>query len=107
MARGDRVDIGDWVRIRRTVLTSAERLSHLPAATRKVPLECYINGYSLSVARRGEMIDIETPAGRRVAGTLHEINPRYTHGFGRPDPLLGRIGPLLRQLLENGEEGCS
>ncbi len=94
---------GAWVEIYYLVLDPASRPGDLPPETRKVALECRINGWALSSKEMGEEIEIRTPANRRVKGTLTRINPGYEHTFGPAVPELSHIGTELRTLLKEEE----
>ena len=94
-----RASEGDWVRIHQLILPPEERAMDLPVATRKVPLECWLNGFLAAPAKVGDEVEILTPAGRRAKGTLAEISPCYRHGFGKPQPVLGHVGMRLRSSL--------
>lgn len=94
---------GDWVMVRKVVLTAAERAPQVPADTKAVPLELRVKGFLVQEAKLGEMAVIRTVTGREIAGSLLEINPQYTHTFGSPLPELLTIGAELRALLQ---EGC-
>jgi hypothetical protein len=93
---------GAWVEIHYLVLDPASRPGDLPPETRKVPLECRLNGWALSSKETGEEIEIRTPANRTVKGTLTRINPGYEHTFGPAVPELSGIGPELRAMLKEG-----
>lgn len=90
---------GDWVMIHRVVLPPGERAPAVPEDTRKVPLEMFVRGFIQSQARVGEECTVVTATGRKVAGVLREIFPRYPHDFGRPVPEMLTIGPELRRLI--------
>jgi hypothetical protein len=81
------------------VLAVGERASHVPADTKQVPLELRVKGFLTAAAVVGEEAEILTPAGRRLHGTLQEVNPAYTHGFGHPIPELSAIGGEVRAIL--------
>ncbi|SHH61759.1 2-amino-4-oxopentanoate thiolase subunit OrtA [Sporanaerobacter acetigenes] len=92
---------GDWVRIHKIVLKPEERSPHLPEDTQKVPLEMWDKGFLLNdVANIGDEVEIETYIGRKTSGTLIEINPYYTHDFGKCVPELLYIGRQVRSLIE-------
>ena len=93
------VDDGTWVEIHRIVLAPGERAPQVPKDTKGVPLEMRVRGFLVESARLGEKAQIVTAAGRRLSGTLVEINPAYTHGFGPPIPALSAIGGEVRTLL--------
>jgi hypothetical protein len=90
---------GTWVEVHRIVLAPGQRAPHIPEDTKRVPLEMRVKGFLTAPAALGEEVEIVTPAGRRLRGTLSEINPSYTHGFGPPIPELATIRGELRALL--------
>jgi 2-amino-4-ketopentanoate thiolase alpha subunit len=92
---------GTWVEIHRFALASGERAPQIPDDTKAVPLEMRVKGFLAEPAMLGEEATIVTPAGRRVRGTLAEVNPAYTHGFGAPIPELSTIGQEVRAILRN------
>jgi hypothetical protein len=93
------VDKGTWVEIHRIILTPGERAPQVPEDTKQAPLEMRVKGFLAAPATLGEEVEILTPAGRRLHGTLVEVNPPYTHGFGPPLPELSTIGAEVRELL--------
>jgi hypothetical protein len=90
---------GAWVEIHRVVLAAGERAPQVPDDTKQVPLEMRVKGFLTTPAAPGEEAEIVTPAGRRLHGTLKEVNPAYTHGFGPPIPELSSIGGEVRAML--------
>jgi len=90
-----------WVEIYQVVLAAGERAPQVPDDTRKVPLEMRARGWLVEPANLNEAAEIKTPAGRHLWGTLIEINPAYTHGFGPPIPELTHIGSEVRALLRD------
>ena len=95
----DRAGQGTWVEIHRCVLPAGERATQVPEDTQGVPLEMRVKGFLLGSAAPGEVAEIVTPAGRRLRGTLTEINPAYRHGFGAPLAELSGIGGEVRAIL--------
>lgn len=95
---------GDWVRIHNIVLKPSERSPRLPEDTQKVPLEMWDKGFLIDEgAKIGDEVEVETYIGRKIKGTLIEVNPYYRHDFGKCVPELLYIGRQVRSLLE--EEG--
>jgi len=88
-----------WVEIHKIILEIGERAPQVPEDTQQVPLEMKIKGFLLHDAEVGEQVDIVTPVGRKFTGKLIEVNPEYTHNFGRPIPELMHIGRELRNIL--------
>lgn len=95
----ERVAAGTWVELHLTVLPAGERAPQAPEDTRRTALEMRVKGFLRVSASVGEEAEIETPAGRIVTGTLAEVNPCYSHGFGAPVPELDRIGGEVRTIL--------
>lgn len=92
---------GEWVRIHKIVLQPEDRAHSLPEDTKKVPLEMWDKGFLLNdSANIGEEVEIETYIGRKTSGTLVEVNPYYTHNFGKSVPELLYIGRQVRSLIE-------
>ncbi|MCK4782205.1 MAG: 2-amino-4-ketopentanoate thiolase [Desulfobacteraceae bacterium] len=88
-----------WVEIYKIVLEKGERAPQVPNDTQQVPLEMKVKGFLVQNAAVGEEAEIITPAGRRIKGRLIEINPAYTHMYGRPIPELSPIGAEVRAIL--------
>lgn len=99
MRSAEAIPAGTWVEIYRVVLTPAERAPQVPEDTRRVPLEMRAKGFLVKPAAPGDPAEIATAAGRRIKGTLIEVNPAYAHSFGPPIPALSAIGPAVRALL--------
>jgi len=95
----DRFAKGTWVEIHRIVLPAGERAPQVPEDTARVPLEMRVKGFLAEPAVIGAQVEVITAAGRRLRGTLVEINPAYTHGFGAPLPELTMIGSEVRSIL--------
>jgi O6-methylguanine-DNA--protein-cysteine methyltransferase len=87
---------GDWVEVRYVLLEPADRAANLPADTAAQPLLVWIKGFARHDASVGEELEIETTTGRSVTGALTDVNPGYTHTFGRPAPELTHVGRDLR-----------
>jgi len=96
---------GTWVEIHRTVLAPGERAPQVPEDTRQVPLEMRVKGFLLAPASLGEEAEIETPAGRRLRGTLMRVNPAYSHSFGSPIAELSAVGGEVRAMLRERVQG--
>ncbi|HXQ21736.1 MAG TPA: 2-amino-4-oxopentanoate thiolase subunit OrtA [Candidatus Acidoferrales bacterium] len=94
---------GTWVEIHRIVLPVGERAAQVPEETKRVPLEMRVKGFLVAPAALGEEAEIVTRAGRRLWGTLTEVNPAYDHSFGPPVPELSTIGEEVRAIL--GDRG--
>ncbi|KPK37837.1 MAG: 2-amino-4-ketopentanoate thiolase [Gammaproteobacteria bacterium SG8_47] len=92
---------GTWVEIHNVVLSPDARAPQIPADTRQVPLEMRVKGFLVSPASVGGQADVVTAAGRHLRGTLSQVNPAYTHGFGAPIPELSTIGAEVRARLRD------
>ena len=90
---------GQWVQIRNTVLDVGERASQIPEDTQAVPLIMWVKGYLTADAKVGEDCEIITPTERKVSGTLEEIEPGYSHGFGEYVPELDDVRWQVRGML--------
>ncbi len=93
------VPAGTLVEIHSVVLAAGRRAPAVPEDTQHVPLEMRVKGFLVHEARVGEQAEIETPAGRRLGGTLVDPAPAYTHTFGPRLAELVRIGAELREIL--------
>jgi len=82
------------------ILGVGERAPQVPADTAAVPLEMTVRGTLVEdLAEPGEVVTVETPAGRRLRGRLVGPEPAYDIGFGPPPPELRPVGPELRKIL--------
>jgi hypothetical protein len=93
------VAAGTWVEIYSVVLEPGQRAPRIPDDTKQVPLEMRVKGFLAAPGKQGDSIDIITPSGRRLRGTLVSVNPAYAHGFGAPIPELTAIASEVRALL--------
>ncbi len=91
---------GQWVQIHNTVLSPDERAPQVPDDTKKVPLEMWVKGNLTADAQMGEVCEVVTMTGRKVSGTLVDIEPAYTHDFGRYVPELATIRDQVKGILE-------
>ena len=93
---------GDLVQIHKVILTPEQRPENIPASTKAVPYEGWIKGFLLDKeARIGDTVRIETFIGRQLSGALVEVNPEYTHHFGKPQPALLAVGRAAEKWIEN------
>lgn len=100
----DNAKKGDWVKIHNIVLNPNERAPQVPDDTKKVPLEMWVKGFLLHDGIINENVKIQTITGRKVEGKLLEINPSYTHDFGKFVPEILNIGLQLKEILFGGED---
>jgi len=90
---------GDWVRIHTVVLKAEERTGKIPEDTKACDLEMWTKGFLLSDAEIGDEVEVETAVGRIAKGTLIEVNPYYTHSYGKFVPELVQIDKQLREIM--------
>ena len=88
---------GQWVRIHRVVLKADERTAKLPEDTQKCDLEMWTKGTLQADAEIGDEVEVETAVGRIEHGTLVEVEPYYTHSFGKFIPEIIEIDRRLRE----------
>jgi hypothetical protein len=101
----DQIAKGTWVQVHNILLSQGERAPQVPPDTQQVPLEMTVKGFLVEPACVGKEAEILTQVGRRVRGTLTEVNPAYTHSFGPPIPELTSVGREVRTMLrERGQE---
>lgn len=90
---------GTWVRIHRILLEPHERSVHLPEATKQVPLEMWVKGWSLTDANIGDWIQVKTRTGRIDEGYLVEDQPTYHHNYGDFVPEILEIDTIVTKTL--------
>lgn len=95
---------GDFVTVHNIVLEKEQRSSNLPEDTKCVPLQMWVKGFIKDDASVGELVEITTITGRCVQGKLEEVNPYYTHNYGKFVPELLQIGIQARDILFGGED---
>ena len=97
MADVERCRVDDWVEIEYVLLEPADRSPGLPTETAEKPLKAWVKGFALADAAIGDEVTVTTMTGREVTGALTEVNPGYTHTFGKPAPELVHVGRDLRE----------
>lgn len=96
---------GDWVRIHNIVLKAEDRTAKIPDDTQKCDLEMWVKGALVEdTAKIGDMVTVETAAGRMERGMLLEENPHYTHSYGEFVPEIIEIDKKLREIMYGGEK---
>lgn len=93
---------GEWVLIHNIILAPSERAPQVPDDTKEVPLELWVRGYLTHDASLNDEVEIETTTGRLVKGRMIEINPAYSHSFGKHVPEALAIGRQLKAYLFGG-----
>lgn len=73
---------GTYVYIKKILLKSDERSSHIPLDTKDKDFVMKIKGYLIHDASLNDKVEILTETKRKVSGILIEENPTYTHSFG-------------------------
>lgn len=94
---------GEWVRIYKVVLQASERAPQVPEDTKKVPLELWVKGFLQRDAEIGDEVEIETVTGRKEEGKLIEVNPYYTHDYGKFISELLAIDRQTRDIVFGGD----
>jgi hypothetical protein len=96
---------GDWVRIHKVVLPAAERTAKIPDDTKQVDFEMWVKGtLQNETAEIGDEVTILTATDREETGKLLEVNPYYTHSYGKFVPEIVEIDKQLRKIMQFGGE---
>ena len=94
---------GEWVRIHSVVLKADERTAKLPEDTQKCDLQMWTKGFLQEDAEIGDEVTVLTASNRLEKGTLIEVNPYYTHSYGKFVPEIVQIDRQLRDILFGGD----
>ena len=94
---------GSWVQIHSVVLTTNERAPQVPESTKNVPLEMLVKGFLTAEAQLGEEVEIKTITGRVEKGKLVQVEPAFTHSFGKFIPEILEIDQMLQKELYGRE----
>lgn len=95
---------GEWVRIHRVVLKAEERTAKLPEDTKTCDLQMWVKGFLQSDAEIGDEVEVVTATDRIEKGTLIEVNPYYTHSYGKFVPEIVEIDKRVREIMKFGGE---
>lgn len=95
---------GDWVRIHSVVLKATERTAKIPEDTQKCDLEMWTKGTLQADAEIGDEVTVVTASNRTEKGTLIEVNPYYTHSYGKFVPEIIEIDKQLREIMFGGNK---
>ena len=96
---------GDWVRIHNIVLKAEQRTGKLPEDTKNSDLQMWTKGFlQEESAEVGDEVTIITATGREEVGKLLEVNPYYTHSYGKFVPEIVEIDKQLREIMQFGGE---
>lgn len=90
-----------YVEIYRIILPLEERSSNLPKDTKLVPFEMRLRGKLLYAANLGDMVEIETATKRIERGILVNINPFFSHSYGRFVPILSQVRDIIIKETED------
>ena len=90
---------GDWVQIKRVVLTPEQRSSHIPESTKNLPLIMWVKGFLQEDAKVGDYVRVKTRSGRMEEGEFFERTPSYRHDFGECVPELIIIAEQAKNLI--------
>lgn len=93
---------GDWVIVHNIVLNPSQRAPQVPEDTKLNPLETWVKGFIDEDANIRDLVKVTTITGRSVEGNLIEVNPYYTHDYGKCIPELLQIGISAREILFGG-----
>ncbi|MGL4797487.1 MAG: 2-amino-4-oxopentanoate thiolase subunit OrtA [Paraclostridium sp.] len=94
---------GDFVRVHSVVLDAIDRAPSVPEDTRCVPLEMWVKGFVQEDADVGDLVSVVTMTSRVVEGILVEVEPCYSHGYGKFVPEILEIGIQAREILFGGD----
>lgn len=94
---------GDWVQIHNVLLPAGGRALQVPEDTQQCDLDLWVKGIIQQDAQEGEEVEIVTVTGRRVTGTLCDVNPKYIHTYGDFTPELLRVDLQIREMMFGGE----
>ena len=96
---------GDWIRIHNIVLKAEERTAKIPEDTKRCDLEMWVKGFLIEdSAEYGDVVSVETAAGRVQSGVLLEERPHYTHSYGDFVPEIIEIDKRIRKMMFGGEK---
>lgn len=96
---------GEWVRVHNVVLNADDRTARIPDDTKKCDLEMWVKGQLIDeTAEIGDVVTIKTATGRKEKGTLIEVDPYYTHSYGKFVPEIIEIDNMLREEIYGGEQ---
>ena len=98
------VNKGQWVRIHSVVLKAGERTAKLPEDTQKCDLQMWTKGFLQEDAEIGDEVTVLTASNRLEKGTLIEVDPYYTHSYGKFVPEIVQIDKQLRDIMFGGDK---
>ncbi|NLY82860.1 MAG: 2-amino-4-ketopentanoate thiolase [Clostridiales bacterium] len=95
---------GEWVRIKKILLPVGERAPQDPEDTKSTPLVMWTKGFLQADTKIGDEATVVTAVGRTEQGELTEVNPYYTHSYGKFVPELIEIDRRYKEFLFGGEK---
>lgn len=96
---------GEWVRIHKVVLKASNRTAKIPADTQKCDFEMWTKGVLQNEkAEIGDVVTIRSAVDRLETGTLIEVEPHYTHSYGKFIPEIIEIDNRLKAIMDGGNE---
>lgn len=95
---------GEWVRIKKILLAVGQRAPQDPDDTKETPLVMWTKGFLQADAEIGDEVEVITASDRLEKGELVEVNPYYTHSYGKCVPELVQIDRDYRKYLFGGEQ---
>ncbi|MEG0307588.1 MAG: 2-amino-4-oxopentanoate thiolase subunit OrtA [Clostridium sp.] len=90
---------GTFVEVETIVLECSDRSPAIPEDTKKTPLKMWVRGFVNSDCSIGEEVEITTTVGRIMKGMVKEVEPGYSHGFGRYVSEIAYIGKQAKEML--------
>ena len=91
---------GTFVEIETLVLDCPDRSPGIPEDTKKTQLRMWVRGFVNSDCDIGDEVEITTAIGRRIRGRLREVEPGYSHDFGRYVSEIAYVGKQAKGILE-------
>ena len=98
------VEKGNWVRIKKILLPVGQRAPQDPDDTKATPLVMWTKGFLMEDAEIGDEVQVVTASERLETGTLVEVDPYYTHSYGKFIPELVQIDRNYRHFLFGGDK---
>lgn len=92
---------GTFVEIETLVLDCSDRSPAIPEDTKKTQLKMWVRGFVNSDCELGEQVEITTAIDRTISGKVVEIEPGYSHDFGRYVSEISYIGKQAKDLLKD------
>ena len=81
-----------------------ERTAKLPEDTQKCDLQMWTKGFLQEDAEIGDVVTVKTASNRLEKGTLLEVDPYYTHSYGKFVPEIIQIDKQLREIMFGGDK---